>query len=199
MLENIGAPDWVMQAILLVLALGFPVVVFFSWAYEVTPDGIKLESEIDRSESITHVIGRKLDRAIVAVLVITLAYFAYDKFVLSASRDAALVEATTQAVTEQAPAEPEASANNEKSIAVLPFVNMSDDASNEYFSDGISEELLNLLTKIPGLRVIARTSSFSFKGQGVSVAEIAQSLNVYSGFRPKPAIWIYAKFYSNPN
>ena len=75
-LENIGSPDWVMQTILLVLALGFPVVVFFSWAYEVTPEGIKRESEIDRTQSITHITARKLDRAITSVLVIALAYFA---------------------------------------------------------------------------------------------------------------------------
>ena len=76
-LESIGAPDWVMQTILLVLALGFPVVVFFSWAYEVTPEGIKRESEIDRTQSITHVTGRKLNRAIVAVLLVALAYLAW--------------------------------------------------------------------------------------------------------------------------
>jgi TolB-like protein/Tfp pilus assembly protein PilF len=177
-LENIGAPDWVMQTIMLVLALGFPVVVFFSWAYEVTPEGIKLESEIDRSESITHVTGRKLDRAIVAVLVIALAYFAYDKFVLDPKRDAALIEAATQAVTEQAATEPEEAANSDKSIAVLPFVNMSSDEEQEYFSDGLSEELLNLLAKIPELQVAARTSSFSLKGKDLQISEVGEILKV---------------------
>ncbi len=177
-LENIGSPDWVIRTIMLVIALGFPVVVFFSWAYEVTPEGIKRESEIDRSESITGVTGRKLDHAIVAVLVIALAYFAYDKFVLSVAREAALIEATTQAVTEQVPAEPQVMANTEKSIAVLPFVNMSSDPEQEYFSDGISEELLNRLTKIDSLKVAARTSSFSFKGQNKPIGEIAQVLGV---------------------
>ncbi len=177
-LENVGAPDWVMQTILLVLALGFPVVVFFSWAYEVTPEGIKRESEVDRTQSTTQVTGRKLDRAITGVLVIALAYFAYDKFVLSGDREAALVEATTQAVAEQAPAEPEVAANTEKTIAVLPFVNMSSDPEQEYFSDGISEELLNGLAKIDSLKVAARTSSFSFKGQNKPIGEIAQVLGV---------------------
>jgi TolB-like protein/lipoprotein NlpI len=177
-LENIGAPAWVMQTILLVLALGFPVVVFFSWAYEVTADGIKLESEVDRSQSITPVTGRKLDRAITAMLIIALAYFAYDKFVLDPSRDEALVEATTQAMSEQASAELKVAANAEKSIAVLPFVNMSSDPEQEYFSDGISEELLNGLTKIDSLKVAARTSSFSFKGQNKPIGEIAQVLGV---------------------
>ena len=177
-LENIGAPDWVIQTILLVLALGFPVVVFFSWAYEVTPEGIKRESEIDRTQSITHVTGRKLDRAIVAVLVIALAYFAYDKFVFSAAREAALVEATTQAVTEQVPVEPEVATNTEKSIAVLPFVNMSSDSEQEYFSDGLSEEILNLLAKISGLKVIGRTSSFAFKGKNEDLRGIGKALGV---------------------
>jgi TolB-like protein len=175
-LENIGAPDWVMQTILLVLALGFPVVVFFSWAYEVTPEGIKRESEVDRTQSTTQVTGRKLDRAITGVLVIALAYFVYDKFVLDPSRDEALVEATTQAVTERAPVEPEIEANTEKSIAVLPFVNMSDD--KDYFADGLSEELLNLLAKVPDLKVAGRTSAFKFKGQNEDLRIIGDALNV---------------------
>jgi TolB-like protein len=175
-LENIGAPDWVMQTIMLVLALGFPVVLFFSWAYEVTSEGIKRESEINRTQSITHVTGRKLDRAIVAVLVIALAYFAYDKFVLSAAREAALIDAATQAVTERAPVEPEIEANTEKSIAVLPFVNMSDD--KDYFADGLSEELLNLLAKIPDLKVVGRTSSFAFKGKSEDLRTIGEALSV---------------------
>jgi TolB-like protein len=177
-LENIGAPEWVIQTIMLVLALGFPVVLFFSWAYEVTPEGIKRESEIDHSQSITYVTGRKLDRAIVVVLVIALAYFAYDKLVLSTDRDAALVEATTQAVTEQVATEQEEAAEPDKSIAVLPFVNMSSDEEQEYFSDGISEEILNLLAKIEGLKVIGRTSSFAFKGKNDDLRVIGKALDV---------------------
>lgn len=177
-LENIGAPDWIMQTILLVLALGFPVVVFFSWAYEVTPEGIKRETEVDRTQSITHVTGRKLDRSITGVLVIALAYFAYDKFVLDPSRDEALVKATTLAVTQQAPAVDKAAAEFYNSIAVLPFVNMSSDEEQEYFSDGLSEELLNLLTKIPELRVTSRSSAFSYKGKNFKIADLGRELNV---------------------
>jgi hypothetical protein len=88
-LDNIAAPDWVMQTILLVLFLGLAPVVFFSWAYEVTPDGIKRESEIDRSQSITHVTGRKLDRTITFVLLLAVGYFAVDKFVLSPAQPVA--------------------------------------------------------------------------------------------------------------
>ena len=177
-LENIGAPDWVIQTIMLVLALGFPVVVFFSWAYEVTPEGIKRESEVDRSQSITHVTGRKLDRAITAVLLVALAYFAFDKFVVSSARESDLVEATTKALVEKFATKHQQSAESGKSVAVLPFVNMSEDAGNEYFADGLSEELLNMLVKIPELRVAARTSSFSFKDKDLKISEIAHALNV---------------------
>jgi len=174
-LENIGSPDWVMKTILLILALGFPVVVFFSWAYEVTPEGIKRESEIDRSESITHVTGRKLDHAITAVLVVALAYFAYDKFILGPSRDTELVQATTESVASEVV---EQVAETEKSIAVMAFVNMSADPEQEYFSDGIAEEILNGLAHLPDLRVAARTSAFSFKGQNVDIRKVGETLNV---------------------
>jgi TolB-like protein/lipoprotein NlpI len=169
-LDNIGAPDWVMQTILLVLALGLAPVVFFSWAYEVTPEGIKRESEVDRSQSITHVTGRKLDRTITLVLLLAVAYFAVDKFVLSPAQPVA-----TTAETSEELAETEAVGNT---IAVLPFVNMSGDQENEYFSDGLSEELLNVLAKNPALQVAARTSSFSMKGEKLEIGEIGRRLNV---------------------
>ncbi len=174
-LENIGSPDWVMKTILLILALGFPIVVFFSWAFEVTPEGIKRESEIDRSQSITHMTGRKLDRAITTVLVVALAYFAYDKFVLGPSRDTELVQATTESVASEVV---EQVAETEKSIAVMAFVNMSADPEQEYFSDGIAEEILNGLAHLPDLRVAARTSAFSFKGQNVDIRKVGETLNV---------------------
>ena len=97
---------------------------------------------------------------IFAVMILALGYFAYDKFVLSASRDAAVVKTTAQAVTELATTESKETAESDKSIAVLPFVNMSSDEEQEYFSDGLSEELLNLLAKIPALRVTSRSSAF---------------------------------------
>ncbi len=121
--------------------------------------------------------GRKLDFIIMAVMVLALGYFAFDKFVLDPSRDAELMQTMTEAVTEQATESGNAE-TADKSIAVLPFVNMSDDASNEYFSDGISEEILNLLAKVPEMRVAARTSSFSFKDQNLEIPTIAERLNV---------------------
>jgi adenylate cyclase len=182
-LENIGAPDWVMQTIMLVLAMGFPVVMFFSWAYEVTPEGIKRESELDRSESITHVTGRKLERSIIAVLFVASGYLFLESRYLETQpeSDAASLGATTGQTAPNAKVESHAVTDMvgvEKSIAVLPFVNMSDDASNEYFSDGLSEELLNLLAKIPELRVTSRTSAFSYKGKDFKIAEVGRELNV---------------------
>jgi TolB-like protein/Tfp pilus assembly protein PilF len=174
-LSNIAAPAWVFRVLLLFLAVGLPFVLFFAWAFELTPEGIRRESEVDRSQSITPHTGKKLDRMIIVVLLLALGYFAYDKFVLSPSSD----EATkVQTAAEPAPAAPPAAAEPDNSIAVLPFVNMSDDAGNEYFSDGLAEELLNLLAKIPELRVAARTSSFSFKGQQLEIPEIAARLKV---------------------
>jgi TolB-like protein len=171
-LDAIGAPEWVMQSILLVLALGLAPVVFFSWAYEVTPEGIKRESEVDREKSITHVTGRKLDRTITFVLVLAVAYFAVDKFVITPSQTAPGADAEVAAETQPVDAE------LAPTIAVLPFVNMSDDEANEYFSDGLSEELLNVLARNPALQVAARTSSFSLKGEKLSIGEIGERLNV---------------------
>lgn len=177
-LNNITAPGWVFKVLMLFVGIGFPFAVIFAWAFEMTPEGIKRESEVDRSQSITPVTGKKLNMMITGLLVLALGYFAYDKFVLSAGRDAALVEATTQAVTE-APApvvqEPD---ETEKSIAVLPFVNMSSDAEQEYFSDGLSEELLNLLAKIPELKVASRSSAFQFKGEKFDLKDVAEKLGV---------------------
>jgi TolB-like protein/Tfp pilus assembly protein PilF len=179
-LENIGAPAWVMQTILLVLALGFPVVLFFSWAYEVTPEGIKRESEVDRSQSITHVTRRKLDKAITVVLVIALAYFAVDKYVLSARPVAVAPQTVAEPSVREIAAPTTVDTIIGKSIAVLPFVNMSDDKSSEYFSDGLADTVLHMLAQIRELRVAARTSSFKFRDQALDISEIGTQLNVAS-------------------
>jgi hypothetical protein len=182
-LNNIEAPGWVFHVILLLLGIGFIVVLVFSWVFEMTPEGLKREHEVDRSQSITPQTGKKLDHLITGVLVLALGYFVIDKFVLSAGRDAALVEAALKqaggrAESGQTAIKPEASTEPDKSIAVLPFVNMSSDEEQEYFSDGLSEELLNLLAKIPELRVAARTSSFSLKGKDMQMSEVGDTLKV---------------------
>jgi len=175
--ESFGTPEWVMKTVLVLMAVGLLFALFFAWAFEMTPEGLKKESEVDRSKSITPQTGKKLNNLIVVVMALALGYFAYDKFVLSTDRDAALIEATTQAVSQLAGTESDG-LERDASIAVLPFVNMSDDAGNEYFSDGLSEELLNLLAKVPELRVIARTSSFAYKGSNTKIADMARELDV---------------------
>ena len=170
-------PEWFHSGVAFLLILGFPIALIFAWAFELTPEGLKKERDVDRSRSITHVTGRKLDFVIIGLLVVALGYFGYDKFVLDPDRDAVEIKAAVQVAQEQlaSAVEPQDSA---KSIAVLPFVNMSDDPGNEYFSDGVSEEILNLLAKVPEMRVTSRSSAFSFKGQNLDVPTMAARLNV---------------------
>ena len=174
--QTFGAPDWVMKAVLVLLASGFVFAVFFAWAFELTPEGLKRDKDVDQTASIARKTGKKLDALIVSVLVLALAYIALDKFVLDPARDAELVQSTTAAVAEQVSAAAPKSTKPDQSIAVLPFVNMSDD--KDYFADGLSEELLNLLAKIPDLKVAGRTSSFAFKGKNEDLRAIGDALSV---------------------
>ncbi len=168
LLDLIGAPNWVIQSLFIIVALGLPVALFFAWAFELTPEGIKREKEVDPNESIAPVTGRKLDRTIMALLAIAVVYFALDKFVLQRPDTTAPTEVSVQAEVEMIP-----------SIAVLPLADMSPDGGdNEYFSDGLTEELLNILAKIKELQVAGRTSSFAFKGQNEDLREIGRKLNV---------------------
>jgi len=178
-LENIAAPGWIMQVFMLALLIGFPVALIFAWAFEMTPDGVKLEKDVDRSQSITHQTGQKMNRSIIIVLAVALAWFAWDKFGLEEHgfRPEPAPPETVQAQKVPTKSLPSTS-SSEKSVAVLPFINMSDDEHNEYFSDGISEELLNVLVRVKGLRVPSRTSSFTFKGSNKKVTEIGKELQV---------------------
>jgi len=169
-------PDWVNSALAFFLVLGFPLALFFAWAFELTPEGLKRETKAAPTASMAGTTGKKLNYTILTALVLALGYFVFDKFVLDPGRDAAGIASAVQ-VAQQQTAEIE-SAKVDNSIAVLPFVNMSSDEEQEYFSDGLSEELLNLLAKIPELRVAARTSSFSFKGKNLEIPEIASRLKV---------------------
>ena len=138
------SPDWVLKSVIVILLLGLPIAIVFAWAFEMTPEGIKREKEVDRSQSITPQTGKKLDRVIIAVLVVALAWFAWDKF---------------GGPTEPASTATEASISN-KSVAVLPFVAMSSGPDDEFFADGMTEEILNSLAQLPELLVTARTSAF---------------------------------------
>ena len=151
-------PGWINSALAFFLILGFPLALFFAWAFEMTPDGIKKEAQVDRSTSITNQTGKKLDRTIIGVLGAAVLFLLVDKFML----DSKSPEATI----------------TEKSVAVLPFIAMSRGPDDEYFADGLTEDLITLLSRIPGLFVIARNSSFVYKGKTFSIHEVAQDLGV---------------------
>lgn len=161
-------PEWVGRFVFLLLLIGFPIAVIFAWAFEMTPEGIKKESEVDRSQSIVDRTGRKLNVVTIGVLSVAVAWFAWDKF---SSPD---VEPANAEVVPVAAVPAVA----EKSVAVLPFIAMSSGADDEYFADGLTEEILNSLAQLPELLVTARTSAFSFKGQELPIQDIAAALGV---------------------
>ena len=160
-------PEWTVTFVTALVLISCPIILIGAWAFEITPDGMKRTREVPLEHSITHITGRKFDFAIIGLLTIAVVFLVVDNYVL-VGEPAPVVSEKAKPATQRV----------EKSIAVLPFVNMSDDPGNEYFSDGLSEEILNLLTKIPALKVIARTSSFSFKGQNEDVRNIGEALGV---------------------
>ena len=171
------APNWLPRSIVILLAILFLPTLIFSWVFEITPAGLKRDADVPPEQSIAPQTARRLDRMIIVILALAVAYFCFDKFILTPRRDAALVAATERLVAAR-PAPESKSAVSDKSVAVLAFANLSDDKDNEYFSDGVSEELLTVLQKIPGLHVAARTSAFSFKGKNATAQEIGQKLSV---------------------
>jgi len=176
-----GLSNASVRIVITILAIGLVPTLIFAWVFELTPEGLKKESEVNRSSSITPNTGKKLDRMIMVVLALALGYFAFDNFVLDPHRQAALQQENAAAV-EQARQEGRSEAlvasYGEKSIAVLAFDDMSPKGDQEYLSDGIAEELLNLLARIPDLRVISRSSAFSYKGKDIKLNQIAEELNV---------------------
>ena len=161
-------PDWVNSLVFYFGLIGFPFALFFAWAFEITPDGIKREADVDRSQSISPQTGRYLDYTIIALLSVALLYFVWE------SR----FEADNLTQPEVAAEQTSESISKVISIAVLAFENMSSDKEQSFFSDGISEEILNVLVKVPGLDVSSRTSSFQFKGRDIGIPAIAKELKV---------------------
>ena len=174
-------PDWTLPLVVWVGVIGFPFVLVFSWVFELTPEGLKRERVVDRSESITHLTARRLDFIIIGLLVLALLLYVVDRYGPPRQQQSATPPVAPSAVAASgvSPSAPAAApAVPDKSIAVLPFVNMSGDSANEYFSDGISEEILNVLARTPELQVAARTSSFAFKGRSQDIPQIARELQV---------------------
>ncbi|MBV8209516.1 MAG: tetratricopeptide repeat protein [Burkholderiaceae bacterium] len=173
-------PQWANRLVILLMAIGFPLVLLFAWIYEVTAHGFKLTTEVNRAESIRHHTGRKIDRAIIAALSLALAYFVADKFWISkhVAASAPVASATNETASRVSLSTAAVFSPPPHSIAVLPFANMSGDKEQEYFSDGLTEEVLNSLARIDELQVVARTSAFSFKGKDADISTIARKLNV---------------------
>ncbi len=155
-------PNWAVRWIVIAALVGFPFAMAFAWFYEFTPEGLKRESEIAHLPSIPRASGKKLDRWIIALLAVAVVLLLTNNFILR-MRGAGIGEAVSA-----------------RSIAVLPFVNMSGDAQTDYFSDGITDEILNALAQIPGLKVAARTSAFAFKGKAQDLRKVGEILGVAS-------------------
>jgi TolB-like protein/Tfp pilus assembly protein PilF len=174
--ENFGAPEWVLKIYVVFLMLGLPLVLIFAWAFEMTPQGIKLEKDVDRSQSITGKTGRKLDFTIIGVMAIALTYFVWE----SRFQDETPAEArhTLTKPDIQLTATGNAVSPQDNSIAVLPFANRSNLEDDMFFTDGIHDDLLTQLAKISGLRVTSRTSVMEYRDTTKKIPEIAAELGV---------------------
>ena len=173
LLDLAEAPGWVIRVFSIAGLAGFPFALFFAWAYELTPEGIKREHEVDRTTSIATHTGRRLDRLIILFLVIAIGFLLADRYM---GTQRGMVESAAQLQADSPP--PVAATQDRRSVAVLPFVAMSSGEDDEYFADGLTEEILNSLAQLPELLVTARTSAFQFKGQDLPVQEIAGKLGV---------------------
>ncbi len=160
--QPLALPDWFDTAIIILVAIGFPIALIIAWAFELTPEGMKKSDEVAIAESVTNQTGKKLNKLIITVLSVALVFLLSERIFFAESTFRTDDSFTVQSA----------------SIAVLPFVNMSSDEENEYFSDGLSEELLNALAKIEDLQVAGRTSSFKFKGQNEDLKLIGEQLGV---------------------
>lgn len=167
-LPAFNAPQWAMQIVILVLVVGFPIALVFSWAFEITPEGIVRETEVNPNESITHHTGRKI-----VALTIVLAVIATGLLIFQSVRPKTWPERPSNSSASSS-----AGTVSNKSIAVLPFDNLSGDPQNAYFSEGIQDEILTRLAKIAELKVISRTSTQRFKSAPTDLRQIAQQLGV---------------------
>ncbi len=169
-------PAVVLRVAVIVAAIGFIPALILAWVFEWTPQGLRRERDLRTGAPAPD--SRWFDRAIIVTLVIAVAYFAVDKFLLEPVRDEERIEAATTEAVEDALASRLLEKYSDRSVLVLPFLNISSDPDQEYFADGIAEELLNLLTKVSELRVISRSTAWTFKGQDIDVAEVQEKLNI---------------------
>jgi len=168
-------PEEAAHYVLFLVAIGFIPALILAWAFELTPEGVKLESEVNRETSITRRTGRKLDRGIIVILVFAVSFLLFDKLT---QQQAEPLSETVQQEAQQDTAGVELTASVGKSVAVLPFVAMSNGPDDDYFSDGLTEEIINALAQLPDLLVTARTSAFHFKNENLPIDDIARQLGV---------------------
>ena len=171
MLPAFDAPTWVLRGLIITLAVCFVPALIFSWIFELTPQGLKRDEDVSPAESIAPQTARRMDRLIIVVLLVALGYFCFDKFVLTPRREVALVASVSSRDEHK-------SAIPEKSIAVLPFENLSSDKDNAYFAEGIQNEILTRLSKIADLKVISRTSTLKYKSAPNNLREVGSQLGV---------------------
>lgn len=175
----LNLPGWTVRFVAFVLVLGFPVGLVLSWAYELTPQGVKRTKTVPLAQSVTHVTGRKLDFAIIALLLVGIGFLVVDRYVLRAALPAAVEQNTAAATIPDVANVSEATAPDPRSIAALPFDNESAQAENAgFFANGIHDELLTQLTKISSLKVISRTSVEEYRNSSKNMREIGRELGV---------------------
>lgn len=169
-------PAWGLRLVLGILILGFPVALVVAWVYEMTPEGLKRERDVKREDSITATTGRKLNTVITGTLVVAVVLLIADRVLLPHGRVADPAATGTPLPSADASARPAVA--GERSVAVLPFVDMSPQKDQEYFTDGLTENLLNALAQLKELKVAGRTSSFAFKNRNEDLRSIGQQLGV---------------------
>lgn len=162
---RLGLPDWTVTFVIAVVLIGFPLALFLAWAYELTPEGVKRTEDVPEERSIVRTTGQKLNYLIIAGLAATLGYFVWESRIAGSDDSGGASGEVAEVISD-------------KSVAVLPFVNLSAGEEQEYFADGLSEEILNSLARLPELKVTSRTSSFHFKGRDVPIQQIAETLKV---------------------
>ena len=177
-LPMFGAPGWIARSIVVLLALGFIPAMAFAWIFELTPDGLKRDAEVTPEQSIAPQTARKMERSILVLFAIALAFFGFDKFYLAPKREAALVASTAQAVKAEAISSTQTASSPINSIAVLPFQNKNSDADTEYLSDGLAESLIYRLAQLPNLKVSPSSSIFRYKGKDIDPVKVATELGV---------------------
>mgnify|MGYP006279082421 CR=1 FL=1 len=163
--EPLGLPDWFDTAIIVLVLIGLPISLIIAWAFELTPEGLKKSEEVEITQSGTAATGKKINRIIISVLSLLVVFLLVERVFFAEST---LMEKDTASIT----------TTNDKSIAVLPFDDFNAGESQEYFADGLTEEILNSLAKTPDLLVASRTSSFQYKNKNVDVVKIADTLGV---------------------